>query len=116
MTETTDPRPDSSPAALSALPGDDREEFEVHKRQQASAMAADTALRERALGLAVEADRYSYSYQWTWLGLPIIQMPPDIMTLQEILWEHRPQLVIEMGIARGGSVIFSSSILRLIGE
>jgi cephalosporin hydroxylase len=100
----------------SAVPDDDRDEFEAHKRIQATAMAADTDLRERALGLAFEADRYEYSYQWTWLGLPIIQMPPDIMVLQEVLWGRRPQLVIETGIARGGSVIFSSSILQLIGE
>ena len=71
MTDTTDPQ--------SALAGDDREEFEAHKRMQAAAMAADTGLHQRALDMAVEADRSSYSYQWTWLGLPIIQMPPDIM-------------------------------------
>jgi cephalosporin hydroxylase len=116
MTDTTDRPNETGSAAPSASPGDDRQQFEADKRVQAAAMAADTGLSQRALALAFEADRYAYSYQWTWLGLPIIQMPPDIMAIQELLWAHRPQLVIETGIARGGSVIFLSSILQLIGE
>ena len=43
-------------------------------------------------------------------------MPPDIVALQEVIWETRPQLVIETGIARGGSLVLSASILELIGE
>lgn len=70
----------------------------------------------RALEVSVDADRYEYSYQWTWLGLPIIQMPPDVLATQEIIWDRRPQLIIETGIARGGSVVLSASILQLIGE
>ena len=54
--------------------------------------------------------------KWSWLGVPVIQMPSDIVALQEILWETRPQLVIETGVARGGSLILSASILELIGE
>jgi len=46
----------------------------------------------------------------------VIQMPPDIVALQEVIWETRPQLVVETGIARGGSLVLSASILELIGE
>ena len=53
---------------------------------------------------------------WRWLGLPIIQMPTDIVLMQEIIWENRPQVIVETGVARGGSVILHSSILRLLGE
>lgn len=103
-----DPRP--------PIPGDDRDEFERDKRAQATAMAADQGLSRRALDLVIESDRYGYSYQWTWLGLPIIQMPPDIVAMQEVIWATKPQVVIEAGVARGGSVILSSSLLELIGE
>jgi cephalosporin hydroxylase len=95
---------------------DDRDQFEATRRKAAAAMARDTALVADALALNVAADRHDWSYQWSWLGVPVIQMPPDIVALQEIIWETRPQLVIETGIARGGSLILSASILELLGE
>lgn len=95
---------------------DDRQEFEATRRQAAAAMAGDEELTTDALALNVAADRHDWSYQWSWLGVPVIQMPPDIVALQEIIWETRPQLVIETGIARGGSLILSASILELLGE
>jgi cephalosporin hydroxylase len=98
------------------IPGDDRVEFEADKRAQATAMATDLELGRRARDLVIDSDRYAYSYQWTWLGLPIIQMPPDIVALQEIIWATRPQVIVETGVARGGSVILSASLLELIGD
>jgi len=95
---------------------DDRTRFETEKRKAAARMAADEKLAADAIALNVAADRYDWSYQWSWLGLPVIQMPSDIVVLQEILWETRPQLVIETGIARGGSLLLSASVLELIGE
>lgn len=56
-----------------------------------------------------------YSYHFTWMGIPIIQFPQDIVALQEIIWKVKPDLIIETGIARGGSLIFSASMLELIG-
>ena len=67
-------------------------------------MAADRTLAQAALELNVAADEHDWSYQWSWLGLPVIQMPADIVAVQEVIWETRPQLVIETGIARGGSL------------
>ncbi|MCS6820652.1 MAG: cephalosporin hydroxylase family protein [Microscillaceae bacterium] len=58
---------------------------------------------------------FEYSYHFTWLGLPIIQFPQDILALQEIIWQVKPDLIIETGIARGGSLIFSASMLELLG-
>src|SRR5262249_29558467 len=49
------------------------------------------------------------------LGLPIIQMPPDVIALQEIIWKTRPDLIVETGIARGGSMILHASLLELLG-
>lgn len=55
-----------------------------------------------------------YSYNMTWLGRPIIQYPQDMMALQEIIWQVKPDLIIETGIAHGGSLILSASILALL--
>jgi cephalosporin hydroxylase len=95
---------------------DDRAEFEAAKLDKAARMAGDERLAADALAVNVAADRYDWSYQWSWLGLPIIQMPSDIVVLQEIIWSCRPDLVIETGVARGGSVIFSASMLELLGQ
>jgi cephalosporin hydroxylase len=95
---------------------DDRAKFEGSKREAAARMAADQELEAEALALNVAADRHDWSYQWSWLGLPVIQMPPDIVALQEVIWETRPQLVIETGIARGGSLVLYASILELLGD
>jgi cephalosporin hydroxylase len=56
-----------------------------------------------------------YSYNFSWLGRPIIQYPQDIIALQEIVWRTRPDLIIETGIAHGGSLVFFASLLELIG-
>jgi cephalosporin hydroxylase len=61
------------------------------------------------------SSQHEYSYHFKWLGRPIIQFPQDMVALQEIIWEVRPRLIVETGIARGGSLIFSSSILELLG-
>lgn len=60
--------------------------------------------------------KYKYSYHFTWLGRPIIQFPQDMVAMQEILWKIKPDLIIETGIAHGGSLIFYASILELIGK
>lgn len=60
--------------------------------------------------------RSGYSYNFTWLGRPVIQYPQDMIALQEIIWEVKPDLIIETGIAHGGSLIFSASMLELLGN
>ncbi len=55
-----------------------------------------------------------YSYNFSWLGRPIIQYPQDIIAMQEIIWQVRPDLIIETGIAHGGSLIMSASMLALL--
>ncbi|PZS24693.1 MAG: cephalosporin hydroxylase [Pseudonocardiales bacterium] len=79
-------------------------------------MSVDPEVRSLDLALTTASDRHDFSYMWRWLGVPIIQMPTDMVLLQEIVWENRPQVIVETGIARGGSVLFYSSMLRLIGE
>jgi cephalosporin hydroxylase len=64
----------------------------------------------------VESCKYKYSYNFSWMGRPIIQFPQDIMAMQEIIWQVKPDLIVETGIAHGGSLIFYASMLELIGE
>ena len=70
------------------------------------------ALSRIWLRLAV-AQRYPYNF--TWLGRPIIQFPTDILALQELIWRIKPDVIVETGIAHGGSVVFSASMLALLG-
>ena len=59
--------------------------------------------------------RTKYSYNFSWMGRPIIQYPQDIIAMQEIIWNVKPDLIIETGIAHGGSLIFYASMLELLG-
>jgi len=59
---------------------------------------------------------YEYSFHFSWLGRPIIQFPQDMIAIQELIWKIKPDLIIETGIAHGGSLIFSASILEMIGK
>lgn len=63
-----------------------------------------------------ETIRSGYSYNFSWMGRPIIQYPQDMIAMQEIIWEVKPDLIIETGIAHGGSIIYYASILELIGK
>ncbi len=81
-----------------------------------AAMAGDPAVRRAALDLVAKTLRYRWSYNFSWLGRPVIQFPPDLVAIQELIWQVRPQLVVETGIAHGGSLIHSASILELLGE
>lgn len=58
--------------------------------------------------------KHQYSYNFTWLSRPIIQYPQDIVAMQELIWKIKPDLVVECGIAHGGSLIMSASILAMI--
>ena len=62
-----------------------------------------------------EITRHKYAYNYTWMGRPIIQFPQDMIAMQEIIWETKPDLVIETGIAHGGSLIYYASLLELLG-
>lgn len=61
-----------------------------------------------------ETNRNGYTYNFTWQGRPIIQYPQDMVAMQELIWLIKPDLIIETGIAHGGSLIFSASMLALL--
>jgi cephalosporin hydroxylase len=76
-------------------------------------LGADTELRAASREWVNQSAKHQYSYNFRWLGRPIIQLPQDIIAMQELIWSIRPDLVIETGIAHGGSLIFSASMLEL---
>lgn len=100
---------------VAEAPRDDRATFALEQLKAAQAIGADRELRHDAIDLLAAADRKGWTYTWRWLGVPVIQAPEDILTLHEIIWDTRPDLVIETGIARGGSVLLYASLLELIG-
>ena len=78
-------------------------------------MATDPEVQQLARQVFNRSCQFNYSYNFSWLGRPIIQYPQDIVALQEIIWAVKPQLIIETGIAHGGSLVLSASILELLG-
>jgi len=94
---------------------DDFQEFDAQNREDIEAMGKDADLQSLTQAWFERATAHRYSYHFRWMGLPIIQFPQDIVAMQELLWEVKPDLVIETGVARGGSVVFYASILELIG-
>ncbi|MBT3285771.1 MAG: cephalosporin hydroxylase [Victivallales bacterium] len=91
-------------------------EFREANRLAVEQMAADPTMQERSKAMMLRSLEHQYSYHFRWLGVPIIQYPQDIVAMQEIIWEVKPDLIIETGIARGGSVIFYASMLQLLGQ
>ena len=57
-----------------------------------------------------------YSYELTWLGIPVIQMPEDVLMMQEVIWKVRPDVVVECGVAHGGALVLYASVLELLGK
>ena len=86
--------------------------LEVHGRIKA--MAQDTALVDAAVAFTHASLQPMYSYNFAWMGRPIIQYPQDMVAMQELIWQIKPDLIIETGIAHGGSLIFSASMLALL--
>jgi cephalosporin hydroxylase len=71
-------------------------------------------LIETARKFFLESVKNNYSYNFEWLSRPIIQYPQDIVAFQEIVWKVKPDLIVETGIAHGGSLVLSASLLSLI--
>lgn len=94
----------------------DRKKFDQEKERYIKKLSSSKEVNACALKFIEEADKHNYAYNWTWMGLPIIQMPEDIILIQEIIWDVKPDVIVETGIAWGGSVVLYASILELIGR
>ena len=90
--------------------------FKEETRQRIEKNSSNNELMAAARHFNVESNKAQYSYNFRWMGRPIIQYPQDILAMQEIIWEIKPDLIIETGVAHGGSLIFYASMLELIGK
>jgi cephalosporin hydroxylase len=89
------------------------EQFMAECRAEIEAQGDDAPLREASRAWMNLANARKYSYHFEWLGRPVIQYPQDIVAMQELIWQVQPDLIVETGIAHGGSLIFSASMLEL---
>lgn len=88
--------------------------FKTEGLAEIKKMAEDASLKELTNEWINRANPQKYSYHFEWMGRPIIQYPQDMVAFQEIVWEVKPDLIIETGIAHGGSLIQSASMLTLL--
>src|SRR3990167_9008777 len=95
---------------------DQIKQFKLFREKNIEALRKKKKNKKLSNDFIIELTKQKYVYNFDWLGRPIIQFPQDIIALQEIIWKVKPDLIIETGIAHGGSLIFSASILELIGH
>ena len=89
--------------------------FFKERNEDIKKMGKDKKLIKSSIEWMILADKYKYNYNFTWMGRPIIKLPSDIVIQQELVWKLKPDLIIETGIAHGGSIIFSASMMEMMG-
>ncbi len=90
--------------------------FEAEKVKNIADLGDDRGLCALSRQWMEKVSRHKYSYNFSWLGRPIIQFPQDIIAMQELIWQVKPELIIETGVAHGGSLVFYASMLHLLGK
>lgn len=90
------------------------QEFKAECAAEVVDQGADSILKDLSGKWINAANARKYSYHFEWLGRPVIQYPQDIIAMQELIWSIEPDLIIEIGIAHGGSLILSASMLALL--
>ncbi len=93
---------------------DEISKFENERIELISSNGKNIDLKDAADIFLTKSAEVNYSYNFTWMGRPIIQYPQDMIAIQEIIWEVKPDMIIETGIAHGGSLILSASMLTLL--
>lgn len=90
------------------------EKFRAEVADNIRRLGADEGIKRRSIDWLRDITALHYVYNFQWLGRPIIQVPQDMVAIQELIWKVKPDLVIETGIAHGGSLILSASMLALL--
>ncbi|MBY0369527.1 cephalosporin hydroxylase family protein [bacterium] len=91
------------------------EKFQREVQENIAGLSADKDLVQHSQTWLEKASPHRYSYNFRWMGRPIIQLPQDILAMQELIWTIRPEVIVETGVAHGGSAIFYASMLELVG-
>lgn len=92
------------------------EQFNEECKTRISSYKKNSELQKAAKDFITASNKAQYSYNFKWMGRPIIQYPQDMFAMQEIIWDIQPDIIIETGIAHGGSLIYYASLLQLIGK
>jgi cephalosporin hydroxylase len=90
------------------------EKFNTEVCDNIHRLANDAALQAASIEWMHNSGIHKYTYNFSWMGRPIIQFPQDMVAMQELIWQVKPDLIIETGIAHGGSLIMSASILAML--
>ena len=90
--------------------------FEDEKAERIATYPQDRAWQAQSRDWMRRAFEQKYMYNFSWMGRPIIQTPVDMMAMQELIWQVKPQVIVETGVAHGGSLLFYASLLELLGE
>jgi cephalosporin hydroxylase len=91
-------------------------EFSAMRTASLLGRAKDQEFEEISASWLRKSVNHKYSYQFDWMGVPIIQYPEDLIAFQEIVWRTKPDVILECGVARGGSLLFWCSMLELTGK
>jgi len=94
---------------------DEIQRFAHDVRTNVERLMADGDVQAKARAWLSDLTRLRYVYNFSWLGRPVIQLPQDLLAVQELIWGIRPDFILETGIAHGGSLIHSASLLELLG-
>ena len=92
-----------------------KQQFLALNQKAAIMMNKNSRLGYKAKSVFVEADKYRWIHQNSWMGEPLLNLPQDMFAVQEIIYKTKPDYIIETGVAWGGSLLFSASMLELIG-
>ncbi|KRE88510.1 cephalosporin hydroxylase [Frateuria sp. Soil773] len=90
------------------------EEFKAEVADNIRRLSLDESIKRKSAEWLSDITTLRYAYNFQWMGRPIIQVPQDMVAIQELIWQIKPDLIIETGIAHGGSLILSASMLALI--
>jgi cephalosporin hydroxylase len=89
--------------------------FMAEVTQQVEGLTLDHDVQALSRIWVREIARHKYAYNFTWMGRPLIQFPQDMIAMQELVWATKPDLIIETGIAHGGSLVYYASLMEMMG-
>ena len=92
------------------------DQFKQECNDRITSYGANEELKQAANAFNIVSNKELYSYNFSWMGRPIIQYPQDMIAMQELIWKIQPDLIIETGIAHGGSLVYYASLMELIGK
>ena len=94
---------------------DEIEKFATERKQRISEYESDAELQKSGAQFLQKSVKSLYSYNFSWMGRPIIQYPQDMIAMQELIWDIKPDVIVETGVAHGGSLIYYASLFEMMG-